>query len=491
MTKFPRGVIAVFIIQIFSNTSFSILYASLVLYLTGAFNLSIKSANHITGIFIAVNFVLHFVSGYWGGRFISNRLLFCLAMVCQLSGCFLLATVDKNLLYYGLGAFLTGCGLNVTCVNCIINQHFQTENRQRESAFLWSYTGLNIGFLVGYSLSGYFQLGQNYSYLYFVSGIGNLIALLICIYFWPSLKDKNTAYLKLNQTLQRWSKLVSILVLASLPFLLKFLFDFAAWANQFILLLGISTFVFVYYLALKSSNEVRKKLLAFIVLTLVNVVFWMLYQMGPMGLTHFIANNVSSNWFSVTIPPQWYKLINPISVIIMSPLLIMVFSLRRSQDTITHIPSQFVLALVISGLGFIILPLGINNANSAGLISSGWVLVNLFLLSLGEILIYPIGYAMVGALIPASMQGIMMGTWMLAAGIGTTLSTYQSNFIAMQSETISPLQTNVSYSSTFFYLGGLAIFAALILTLLLPTLRRWIEPEQNKLANLTVSTSGL
>jgi POT family proton-dependent oligopeptide transporter len=39
--------------------------------------------------------------------------------------------------------------------------------------------------------------------------------------------------------------------------------------------------------------------------------------------------------------------------------------------------------------------------------------------SIGELLISPIGYAMIGKLAPKQYQGVMMGSWMLVTGLAS------------------------------------------------------------------------
>ena len=83
----PAGIVPLFFIQIFSTLSFSVLYSTLVLYITGELGVSAPVANSITGVFVAFNFALHLLGGYWGGRIFSYRTLFSLGMVAQTIGC--------------------------------------------------------------------------------------------------------------------------------------------------------------------------------------------------------------------------------------------------------------------------------------------------------------------------------------------------------------------------------------------------------------------
>ena len=60
-------------------------------------------------------------------------------------------------MYWGLALFLTGSGLNVTCINMMLTQRFAPADLRRETAFLWNYAGMNIGFFVGFSAAGHYQ----------------------------------------------------------------------------------------------------------------------------------------------------------------------------------------------------------------------------------------------------------------------------------------------------------------------------------------------
>jgi len=68
-------------------------------------------------------------------------------------GCGCIAFDTLASLYIGLALFLTGSGLNVTCINMMLTQRFTPEDPRREGAFLWNYAGMNVGFFVGFPQS--------------------------------------------------------------------------------------------------------------------------------------------------------------------------------------------------------------------------------------------------------------------------------------------------------------------------------------------------
>src|SRR5213592_4727947 len=191
----PEGTAALFFIQIFSTLGFAVLYSTLVLYATKHLYLGVKEATALMGVFGAFNYGLHLFGGYLGGRFLSNRKLFVGSMAVQVIGCACIATGTLALFYVGLALFLTGSGLNVTCINMMLTQRFTPEDPRREGAFLWNYAGMNVGFFVGFSAAGYFQATQSYSSLFIFATLGNFAAIVLAGFNWKTLMDRNTPLL--------------------------------------------------------------------------------------------------------------------------------------------------------------------------------------------------------------------------------------------------------------------------------------------------------
>ncbi|MDE4998911.1 MFS transporter, partial [Francisella tularensis subsp. holarctica] len=70
-------------------------------------------------------------------------------------------------LYISLAIFLTGCSLNVPCLNMMLTQQFENNDGDSESAFFWNYAGMNIGFFICFSISGIY-LGNHCYYTFFL-----------------------------------------------------------------------------------------------------------------------------------------------------------------------------------------------------------------------------------------------------------------------------------------------------------------------------------
>src|SRR5689334_15243256 len=196
LAHIPEGTAALFFIQIFSTLGFAVLYSTLVLYATRHLHFSAKEASAIMGVFGAFNYGLHLFGGYLGGRFLSNRNLFIGGMVLQVAGCAILSVGSVSSLYWGLALFLTGSGLNVTCLNMMLTQRFAPDDIRREGAFLWNYAGMNVGFFIGFTVAGHYQLTENYTSLFLFATLGNVAAIVLAAVNWKTLADRNTPLLE-------------------------------------------------------------------------------------------------------------------------------------------------------------------------------------------------------------------------------------------------------------------------------------------------------
>lgn len=476
--KKVAGANILFFVQIFATMGFAVLYSSLVLYATKKLGFSDNSANAMMGIFGAFNYGLHLFGGYLGGRFLSNRNLFVIGMGLQVIGCYLLASSGLPGLYWGLALFLTGSGLNVTCINMMLTQRFNPDDPRRESAFLWNYAGMNLGFFLGFTLAGYYQLTLNYSALFLFATVGNIVAIILTAIFWKKLADRDTplSHKSAAQILRRfWIGCLILLVL--LP-VVQVMLNHAEVSSYFVL--GLGCLVFVLLCLMTSRHKIaaeRSRMLAYLLLMLGSLVFWSLYQLAPMGLMLFSENNLNLQLFGWHIAPQWIQDINTLVIVIGGPLLAHLFRALRDKGINIDIPSQFAAALLFMGGGMLVLPIGIKLAAGDGLVAFQWIFWSYLLQSIGELLISPIGYAMIGKLAPKQHQGLMMGSWMMVSGVASVIAGYISQAMpAAQGST--PITTNPGYSHIFMLLGLASIVTALLLGLLIPLLRKLINAPQ-------------
>jgi POT family proton-dependent oligopeptide transporter len=458
----------------FSTLSFAILYSTIVLYATQKLHLSEIVATSIMGSFCAFNYGLHLLGGYLGGRFISWRFLFVIGMLLQVVSCLLLSIANLDFFYYGLALFLAGSGLNVTCINMMVTQLFEPHDKRRESAFLWNYALMNVGFFIGFSVAGYFQIIQNFSLLFILASIGNALTAIITLFAWKNLKDQNTILTSLTkkQCAKRFSYGIYYVIFLSIA--MVWFIRHSEISNLLVLFVGVAMFFTIAAIAYFEKNkDARNKLFAYIIFALASLIFWTLYQLAPMALTLFAEYNVNRNYGGFLIAPQWIQNINSFVLAFGGPILGFVIQKLRKSGIQLSLSLQFSLSLLCVGTGLAILPIGIAFAAGNGLVSFSWIFWSYILQSIGELFIGPIGYAMIGQLIISrKLQGIMMGVWMMTSGVGAILSNYASTYAIRSSTATNPLMTNPGYSHMFSLLGITTIAAGIILFALIPLLKK-------------------
>jgi POT family proton-dependent oligopeptide transporter len=473
----PEGTAVLFFIQIFSTLGFAVLYSTLVLYATKHLQLSVKEATALMGVFGAFNYGLHLFGGYLGGRFLSNRNLFVGGMALQVFGCGCIATGTLALFYIGLALFLTGSGLNVTCINMMLTQRFTSDDPRREGAFLWNYAGMNVGFFVGFTVAGYFQASESYSSLFIFATLGNFVAIVLALLSWKTVADRNTPLLEVTSQKFRVRLLAGIAILLGLVPVVWFLLQRPDMTETLVKGICCLVALTLIYLTLRHPDRREKRnMTAYLILTVGSLAFWSLYQMAPSGLMLFAVHNVDRMIGHIEIQPQWIQNINTIIIVIGGPLLASLFTRTRARGWRIDIPQQFAAALLLMAVGFLILPLGIKLAGVDGKSAFTWLFMSYVLQSIGELLISPIGYAMIGKLAPKQYQGIMMGSWMLVTGLA---SLFAGDFSGMIPEPTgsTAITTNPGYIKLFAELGAGSLVVGIALVMLIPFLRKLITDK--------------
>ncbi len=483
----PEGAAVLFFIQIFATLGFAVLYSTLVLYATKHLQLGVKEATTLMGVFGAFNYGLHLFGGYLGGRFLSNRNLFVGGMALQVIGCACIALGTLAMFYVGLALFLTGCGLNVTCINMMLTQRFTSDDPRREGAFLWNYAGMNVGFFIGFAVAGHYQATESYASLFIFATLGNFVAIVLAAFNWKTLTDRNTPLLEKTPTQFRLRQLAGIAILIGLVPVVWFMLQRPGGTETIIKGICFAVALTLIYLTVRHRDRrERRNMTAYLILTLGSLMFWSLYQMAPNGLMLFAVHNVNLMLGPFEIQPQWIQNINTVVIVLGGPVLASLFTRLRARGWRIDIPKQFATSLLLMALAFLILPVGIKLAGVDGKSAFVWLFASYVLQSIGELLISPIGYAMIGKLAPKQYQGVMMGSWMLVTGLASLFAGDFSGMIPEPTGTTAAA-TNAGYAKLFAELGAGSLVVGVALVVLIPFLRKLItdKPETTPAEALT------
>ena len=146
-----------------------------------------------------------------------------------------------------------------------------------------------------------------------------------------------------------------------------------------------------------------------------------------------------------------------------------------SEDELNpSIPLKFAGGILLACLGFALMAFATKYGNEiAGRISPWWLASSYFLQTCGELLISPIGLAMITILSPPHLVGMMMGVWFFAlAGAAALASLLASTATIPWREPAS--KALGIYHHAFLQFTWLSLIVAVIAFLLVPYLNRLI-----------------
>lgn len=127
---------------------------------------------------------------------------------------------------------------------------------------------------------------------------------------------------------------------------------------------------------------------------------------------------------------ELFQSINPLFIIILTPILVFIFStLRRKKREVTT-ATKFGMALFISGLSALIMVFAIMSVPSVYLekTSPYWLWGTYFVFTISELLLSPIGLSLVSKLAPARLTALLMGGWFLSTSIGGKIAGVMTSF---------------------------------------------------------------
>jgi POT family proton-dependent oligopeptide transporter len=216
-------------------------------------------------------------------------------------------------------------------------------------------------------------------------------------------------------------------------------------------------------------------MLAAIILVIFNVTFWTLFEQAASSLTLFADRNTTLELFGLHISAPQTQNFNPITIVIFAPILSWFWIALAKKGWEPSIQVKFGIALLLVGLGFVVLAWSTGTANADFRVALWWLVLTYFLHSIAELCISPVGLSMITKLSIARVVGMMMGVWFLSISIGEYLAGAAAQAASVQTvggEVTNPELALHTYAHTFMVGGELTMIAGVILLAISPWLRK-------------------
>lgn len=469
----PRAFYMIFMLEIWERFGFYTVQGILTVFFIRYLGFTDNEAYFTFGAFSALVYGLVAVGGYLGDKVLGTKRTIVLGLITLALGYLALAFVDKEHVYLALGLICVGNGLFKANPSNLLAKCYDENDPRLHGGFTLYYMAINLGstfaLFIGPALSSRF----GYSYAYFISFIGLVLGLVNYWFQRQHVANINTNADNKDIPPWLWATLV-IGILAATVFC-SYLLQHVMIAKDLVwLITALVVGIYFVYMRREGKASFRRMLVAFI-LMLEAVVFFTLYQQMPTSLNLFAVHNVIPTLFGISLDPQSFQALNPIWIIVMSPVLAMFYNKLYQHGFSFSIPFKFASGMFCCGLSFSLLFFARYLHDADGMVSSWWLVGSYFFQSTGELLVSALGVAMVAELVPSQIAGFVMGMWFLTSSVAGFVGASVASFTALP-ENIKPgIESLTIYTQVFAYIGLVTLAIGVLMWLISASLSRYIR----------------
>lgn len=380
----------------------------------------------------------------------SERVLFYTAIMIMLGHIALAALPGVVGLTVGLLLVALGSGGLKATATTLVGSLYSKQDTRRDAGFSIFYMGVNIGALIGPLLTGLLQTRLGFHYGFGLAAIGMAIGLTIY-----ALGRKNLPAATHHVTDPLPGNLrvrYGIGVLIGIAIIVVLLATGIVHADNLastIAIVVVAASVIYFIVILKSpkiDGTERRRVTAFIPLYIASAAFWALFQQQFTFIAVYSEQRLDRNLFGWEMPASWTQSINPVFIIIFAAVFAGIWTKMGEKQPST--PLKFGGALVVMGLAFLVF-IPLNSLEKTPLLALAGIL---FLFTMAELLLSPIGLSVATKLAPIAFTTQMVALFYLSVSLGTTLAGIFAGFYTEGNE--------VPY---FVVLGGTAIVLGIAL----------------------------
>ncbi|MDF1795757.1 MAG: oligopeptide:H+ symporter [Coxiellaceae bacterium] len=470
--KHPTSLWWFAVIFSFFMFSFGSLLASLVLHLHMAEHMPLKQAYAIFGAFASMMWTLPLIGGYLSSK-CGYKPATGVGIVVIVIGLICLACPDVWLNRIGLSMFVVGNALFTPALWCLVDYGYAKHDTKRESGFTYFYLSFNLGAVIGIALGGYVATRFNFNMEMALDAVVVFIGMLLYFYKIRSMQfhSKRIFYHSFS-TAKSLTVLIATMVVG-IPIgalLLKYTLvnDWIMYALCIIALVAVLWLAFSY-----KDKQKRYKIIAFMILVIVSIAFWSLYNLEPSLLSVFISQNVDRHVFGITMPATSFFAFEGTFIILIGLIMSRVWLYLSTHGKDLPLMFKFSFSLCIMGLAFLWLVLGTHVFGSNHLMPFFWMVATYAFFATSELFVGPIGISMVGKLSPPGKEGEMMGVWQLYQGLAAVVGASMAGLVVVPSHSTLHA-SNQLYDHLFLTIGISVIVLGLVLMCFVPLMKRLI-----------------
>jgi POT family proton-dependent oligopeptide transporter len=499
----PAGLFILFFTEMWERFSYYGMRALLTVFLIteiskGGWEWSNEDAMQLYAWYTGLVYLTPLIGGMIADRLTGFRKAILLGALIMTLGhaSMALEMVNPTFFYIGLAFMIFGNGLFKPNISSMVGNLYPDTSSKKDAGYTIFYMGINAGAFLGMLLCGYIGEKIGWHYGFGLAGVFMLFGMLQ-FYFGSKIfgvigeqpkKQIPTDLEKVEEDIKEEETpahivrdrlvVVGVLMVASIFFF--FAFEQAGGS--------MTVFAKDYTQRVLEGNTgtIFKWVDAILTIFPILIVTWVLYGLGkkifkdyPLTIIFtaisFVIIWVLGVWkvyreFSLEhteVTVSWFQILNSFFIITLAS------SFSRLWEKVWNPsgPVKFAMGLTLVGVGFVVLSLGASSIPQGAKVASVsmiWLILAYFFHTMGELCLSPVGLSYVSKLSPKRLAGLLFGLWFTASAI--------ANFIAgMTGSYIDKISETYSMSIFFLIIAAIPIFAAVILLMLNPKLKKMMH----------------
>ncbi|GAA5559236.1 peptide MFS transporter [Acinetobacter seifertii] len=440
----PKPLQGLFFTELWERFSYYGIQPLLILYMIAMVNegglaLDRPTAAAIVGLFAGSMYLMTVFGGWVADNWLGQaRAVWYGSIIIALGhlSIALSSLFNQSFFYLGLVLIVLGTGLFKTCISVIVGTLYKTHDARRDAGFSIFYMGINMGSFIAPLITGLLVQNHGWHLGFGIGGIGMLIALLIFRFFaLPQLQTFNELRQETNTCNKPvvdnknapkivFSFLFVVAMIIALTLLGIIHINPVVVATYLTIGIGLGIIAYFAYLLLflnLDQNDKFKIIICFVLL-ITSALFWSAFEQKPTSFNLFAQDYTNRNVLGFEIPTVWFQSINAFFIIIFAPIAAWLWAKLGKSNKDPNYISKFIIALLLAAGGFLVMSFASRFAISDGLVSPFWIVGSLFLLTLGELCLSPIGLSTMTKLAPNVIRGQIMGLWFTGTALGNLMA---------------------------------------------------------------------
>jgi POT family proton-dependent oligopeptide transporter len=466
----PVGLANLFGVELWERFSFYGMLTILGYYLyysvtDGGLALPKATATGIVGAYGGLVYLSTVLGGWIADRLLGMERTVFYGGVVVMCGHIALAVLP-GLTGVGVGLVLVALGSGALKANAssLLGTLYEKGDARCDGGFTLFYLGINLGAFIGPLITGLLQTRVGFHYGFGAAAVGMALGLAQYVVFRRNLGTHGRSVPNpLPRSAFGWA--AGMMVVGVAVIVVVFVTGLVKLANLSQVTTGVIIAAAVaYFVVMLTSSKVaaveRTRVRAFIPLFIANAVFWSLFQQIFTVLAVYSDERMNWSIFGWTAPSNWIGSIEPVWIILLSPLFAIMWTRLGNRAPTT--PRKFAYGVIGMGLAFLLfLPM----SGSTGKTVPALLIVGIMaMFAISELLLSPIGLSVTTKLAPEVFRAQMMALYFFSVGLGTSMSGVLARYYDPARE-----------FAYFGIIGAVAIFVGLVVFAIGPWISRLME----------------